>query len=293
MGGDGIQCGKASVDNSSRCAFTYIGNCHFYDNRENSVDIKETDYLVVSSSTLHGTRNTVSSDGGVIIAHNGCDNVWLINNIVHNSTWGIYNTGCTNFMCIGNIVYNIHDDGDPGWNPDSFYDNAHGAAFRLDGTSTGVIINNTLADYDIGVLVSSLGSGNEWTIRNNYFNGQTPANGHDISWELNADQINTTVEHNIYRTANDANRFLIASSYKTLAQMQALGNCVNDQLEVASSIGVDYTLNNGSPAINAGKSIADIQAQYYAAFGVNLSKDLFGNNRVQGAAIDIGAHEKQ
>ena len=106
-----------------------------------------------------------------------------------------------------------------------------------------------------------------------------------ITW-ANTSPIWSQINGNLYGTLVDYNNVLM-SNY-TMAQLNALGaetigvsaNRWNVNPLFINSTANDYTLQSGSPAINAG-----------ATLGAPYNVDILGVSRPQGAAWDIGAYE--
>lgn len=302
MGGDGCQVGVAQLATANRANYVYVGGNHFYNNRENAVDLKKVDYVVISSNECHEYRNCAdgSSDGTAIVIHDGARHVWIINNEIYDSTFAIACTACADVWSVGNLIYNIIHDATSGtWNANSLYSDGacihYGGTYTLPETgsteypTTGGIVNNTFADYRTGIQITTSTDGN-YTVINNYFNGSNQATGHDYMTENSTTLALTTINNNTHVNTAPNYHYRVSSTDYTIAGFQALGKGANTLLDSSSSLNGSYQLSGSASSVGAGTSIATIQQNFFNTFGIELDRDIFGNNRVS-ATIDIGAHE--
>ena len=99
--GDSVQVGDASRGAASN---VYIGGGYFHDNRENAVDIKDSNNIVVSGVTMDGFFSTGSSSGEAIVMHDDAFNSKIYDNVITNSRIGIVSSGKDGHIIDGNNV---------------------------------------------------------------------------------------------------------------------------------------------------------------------------------------------
>ena len=139
--GDSVQTGEASGADFPQ--YVYIGGNTMYENKENCVDIKDGDDIIISGNTCYG-MNTLHGDdeGAGIVIHEDADNTWVINNLVYNCTVGLINTQGTNIYFVGNVIRDI----DGSASATDHY--GAGVAVHLRGTGGGWVVNNTIHNAD-------------------------------------------------------------------------------------------------------------------------------------------------
>ncbi|MES9851421.1 MAG: right-handed parallel beta-helix repeat-containing protein [Candidatus Thiodiazotropha sp. L084R] len=99
--GDSIQVGDASRGSASR---VYIGGGYFHHNRENAIDIKDSNDVVVSGVHMEGFRPTSSSPGEALIIHDDAFNARIYDNVVRDSTIGMVSSGDSDHIIDGNDI---------------------------------------------------------------------------------------------------------------------------------------------------------------------------------------------
>ncbi|MFA4830778.1 MAG: right-handed parallel beta-helix repeat-containing protein [Patescibacteria group bacterium] len=280
-GGDSIQTAFTTG------AYVYIGGNTFYGNKENAIDVKQGNHVIISENHAYGFLPSLTSAGTAITIHYLPDNVWVIRNKVHDSTNGIFTTGSVNAYFVGNLVYNIHHSG--AWDPSSSYQD--GTAFHSRG-STGItyVIGNTIDNADIGIQTSN----DPIIIYNNIISNRAMSDGNDIhSGTLNAlTDADYNLIYNSYGTARvkwgSAGTFTSINSFNS-----ATGKCANciqsNPLYTNPAVSV-YTLSAGSPAIN--RAMANfVYQKFYDTYGIDIRFAIDGTPRPQDGVWDIGAYE--
>jgi hypothetical protein len=66
LSGDGVQVGDAS---NGRGVNVYIGGGYYHDNRENGIDVKDSQNVVISGVRMEGFQPSNSSPGEALIIH--------------------------------------------------------------------------------------------------------------------------------------------------------------------------------------------------------------------------------
>ena len=299
MGGDSVQVGMASIIDESRVDSIYVGYNKFHADRENAIDIKEADNIIISSNELYDyelVQNGTSSDGTIVVIHNQPTNVWIINNKIYNGVYGIVTTGSTNTWLIGNEIHNIRripDTDSMTWgnnwnNPDSLY--SQGAAIHFRGTSTGGVLNNSIYGSDTGI---QLAQGNDgYTILNNIIYGRTDQFGHDIISNNSQLQNNSVINNNLF--SNESSIYWGGIKYTLNGFTNGTSQC-NDCIignpAFKDTPNGNFSLRENSAAINIGTSIINTHSfsTYYP--GYNIDSTLRGSDRIISNNIDIGANE--
>ncbi len=276
LGGDSVQVGVASTADENRPSHVYIVDNDFYTNLENGVDIKEADFTVIMNNRIWDWKKHKdnSSTGGAIIIHNTARNTWVINNEVSDAAVGIAATGSSlDTWVIGNIVKNIrHPEWDESW-AGGLYDS--GGAIHFRGGSSGGAINNTIVDYDKGIEVAA----GEYAFINNILFNRNVESGKDIFVE-SSQSINVARSNLIYTDS--------------LLVKENNINCLSCLYQDPKFIDVivDVNIADDSPAVGTGFVIDNYLEDYKTIFGVEITKDIYGNNRISGG-VDIGAVKNQ
>ena len=99
--GDSVQVGDASRGVSND---VYIGGGIFRDNRENGVDIKDSNNIVVSGVVMSGFSPTQSDPGSAIVIHDDAFNAKIFDNIITDSNIGIVSSGADGHIINGNRI---------------------------------------------------------------------------------------------------------------------------------------------------------------------------------------------
>ncbi|SHO51486.1 NosD domain-containing protein [Desulfopila aestuarii] len=272
-GGDSIQVGSATLNDVARPHHIFIANNTLHDDRENAIDIKRSQNVIVYNNTCYNYSSRDSSAGEGIVVHDSPDNVWVINNIVHNSTIGITSTGSTNTFFIGNVVYSTD------------------TAFHIRGATTGGIFNNSLSLYKRGITVSS----NNISILNNILSNREDVNEADLSFGDTLDASTSSVDYTLFSSSYSPT-IQVGSTQMSIGDFKAsFGKC-NILCEEVANIGFltsqsnDFRLSSTSIAIDKGFLISPLSlfSQQYA---LDLNMDYMGNHRPSGSTLDIGAFE--
>jgi parallel beta-helix repeat protein len=230
---------------------------------------------VTTSTGVDIQHNTVSGGGHGIRLNASQDNAIIAYNYVHD-------TGDDNFWTDGTsgagivIKYNI-------------FDGALDDSVALAGVTDGFIYNNLFSrSRDTGLQFANAVTG--MTVKNNIFynNGQPgdPVTGDEGYYEI---YVTTTTGHEInnnlyYHTTvkNPTDHFYwggVAYDFADWKTNSSQDNAsLNDDPLFTSTVTPDFSLQAGSPAINAGVD-------------VGLTSDYRGMTVPQGSAPDIGAYE--
>lgn len=290
-GGDSIQIGQASYTTAQRPHHVYVGGNIFHDDRENCVDIKRSDYVVISENECYGYRETSSSAGEAIVLHDGPTNVWIVNNKVHSSTRGLVTTGSLDTYFVGNTIYDIHHETSVAWDPGSGY--SGGAAMHFRGTTTGGALNNTLFDYDIGVQIAG---GTGYELRNNMFGHRAESAGSDLHFTSTTLSTNSNVNNLVFQSPPSAQIREGATTMTLTSYRSTRSKCLTSCFETTSPQFVNpdsgnFHIISVSSALNAGASIPAFQAFADSFGGASIMYDADGTVRPAGTAIDVGADE--
>jgi hypothetical protein len=101
VSGDSVQVGDASRGAAER---VYIGGGYFHHNRENAVDIKDSQDVVVSGVMMEGFRPTSSSPGEALIIHDDAYDARVYDNVVRDATLGMVSSGESGHVIDGNNI---------------------------------------------------------------------------------------------------------------------------------------------------------------------------------------------
>lgn len=288
--GDGSGNGH---DADHTTTFLYISGNLFYEHRENCIDLKEVNTLVISRNECHTITTSSSSPGEGIVIHYGFSasddgGPWdaiVLNNLIRDVVTGVAyskvdDDGLGVNAVVGNVIYNctvavsnnnssqpngrivVHhntlDDCGTGW--------LHGAA-----TGTFTVGGNAITDMSsrhLEVSTSGLATAGGFTVNKEllYQGGSNVA----VAWA------SSSVTH----TSVSA---WVTAAGKGTGSIQADPAYVNAAAR-------NYSLQAGSPAIDAGVDMASLAAEFNGIFGASMLIDIAGTARPDGV-WDIGAYE--
>jgi hypothetical protein len=288
-GGDGAAGGHTAERSSDHY---YIGRNTFYQHRENGIDIKEINDLIVSQNTLYSFRPTNSSAGEAVVIHYGSHSIgpnraWVLFNKIYDAEVGVVINSTPEAHVIGNQIYDIHHT-DATWNPTSAY--STGAGIRIYSGTTASIVDNTFYDYDTAVQIPSSSSFSSISIAGNVFSTRAESTGYDV---LVFPTPLTSLNYNqFYNPAGSAAIGWGTATQMNVASIKSIAQCsaCSEGNPLLENPPVDLRIGSASPCIDK-----SMQSPVYAAFsslyGLTIAYDFGGAPRPAGAGWDIGATE--
>jgi len=287
ISGDSIQIGgqdNAGATDSNRI---YVGGNVGYGNRQNHIWVKEASDIIISGNTAYDMTGGISGGGGG--GYGGQydhENVWFINNVVHDSIFGItLQSGTGKEYVIGNVIYNTtgYDDG----NPHLF------SAMLIRSGGDKSIHFNTLYNNAGGLNWPSINAGDKFT--HNIIGFPTVGTRQLYS----PDTIGSStgeIDYNFWEGATQAISYN-NSTINNLATFITNTTHSDNGVTGTSAVMTDpaneiFTLSNGSPCIDAGGSTAitaftDFQTRY----GQSIAEDFVATSKPYNTNFDIGAYE--
>ena len=306
--GDAIQvnaCGGQCCSNNEWSRYTYIGRNIVHGDRENAIDLKDSEHVIISQNTIYGYTDDVQrvfgddpnprwecgSDGTAILGGNeGGRLTWIIYNEIYDGERAIrVDDECvhsTNYI-VGNVIHDMNASAIITWDHHHLY-----------------MINNTFYDCNEGFLAYGTSTTDEasYSFVNNIFAGMT---SYDIEVEyatgVEAMLDATPFNNNIFYRSGGGLKIRYASKvYTTLAAWQAgepgqAANCTESNPLFTNGDANDFTLQAGSPAIDTASSASfeSVAAYFEALYGVDIRTDFTGvaDVRQPGQTPDMGAYE--
>jgi len=268
--------------------FVYVGDNEFHNDRENGVDLKSIEDVVVSQNVIYGYQASATSSGdAIVVGSNGMDpeapygprRSWILFNDIRNSRTGIRVEGAIDCWIIGNTIHDL--DG-------------NGITLDIDPDSDNVnIVNNT--------IVRAGGDG----IHHHWQSGATNISiESNIISDVSGDHVEigagllaeVTMRNCLFHTKGTEvvvswgkDRLVVQSAARVNALSGCRGNGIGDPgfVDEASD---DFRIRGPSAAIDRG-SKSKAYDDFYRLYSINIKVDYSGALRGQGEAWDIGAFE--
>lgn len=253
-GGDGVQVGS-DLTGDPYVRYAFVAGNTIHEDRENGVDVKRAQDVVVSQNTIYGYVVRDSSGGESVVVHGQPQRVWVVDNVVFGSHQGIVCTGANGYYVLGNLILGIRHPAGAPYDPVSLW----GASGVLTYNTTGSVhANNTIWASDAGI---SIPNGGRTDVVDNIAGGLTGA----------------------------------SSGVRVASAVLRLGSVVGNNLGtdpgfVAPASGDFHLKATAAAAIDRGVGHVAYET-YRATYGVGLDRDVYGGARRTGTTVDIGAAE--
>ena len=140
--------------NDLNLSYTFIGGNTIHEDRENGVDIKRAQDVIVSQNTIYGYVVRDSSGGEAVVVHSGPQRVLIVNNVVARSHQGLVSTGATGYYVVGNLILGIQHAAGAAYDPASIWSTSGVLTYNTAGS---VHVNNTIWFSDSGISVPNGG----------------------------------------------------------------------------------------------------------------------------------------
>jgi len=163
--GDSVQClGPEGFSSLPPADGLLVENNHFYNNRENAVDIKTCYGVVVRNNRMHQFKPTSTAKGDVVVVHYSASNVVVEDNEIYDGAKGISVGGNHEGPVPSGIVLRrnrIHGMTNA--------NGGEGTGIRLENSKGTVVVNNTVTGSATALIVGhgTGGATQSPVIRNN------------------------------------------------------------------------------------------------------------------------------
>jgi nitrous oxidase accessory protein NosD len=241
--GDSVQClGPEGFSKLPPADGLVIENNHFYDNRENAVDIKTCKNVVVRNNRMHGFKPSSTAKGDAVVVHMSASNVTVEGNDISDAAKGISVGGNHEGPVPSGIV--VRRNRVHGITKAS---GGEGSGIRLENSDGTVVVNNTVTGVAGTALLLGHGTGgptSDLTVQNNIIDGET-----DVS--LGAERPGLKMGKNLY---GGAGRFLLGTS--DAVDFEAFQAKSGDSTSSVGNPGLDSTtFAPGNAAIDQGQDV--------------------------------------
>jgi len=252
-GGDGIQ---ACHGCNPGPRYLYIGGNDFHGDKENGIDLKFATDVIISQNKLHDYTHTANTGivSPIVVGSDGAPTrVWILFNEIYDATKGIRIEEIDSLWIIGNLIYDITE---AGIIPEKV------------GRET-VVLHNTLYNMQRGIS-------NPWretfsfTVMNNIFSDMSESSISLGSSILAKSEINSNI---FWNGSNHGENF------------------INEDPLFSDIENLNFSLQESSPAIDAGTVVGGVIHDYYSLYGEEINFDFNREVRPQGNDLDIGAFE--
>jgi cysteine-rich repeat protein len=290
-GGDSMQIGNDAFRTTKNI---YIGRNDMHDDRENAVDIKQAENVVISQNRMYNYWELGRNDDGLSIGvthqrmtpTDGPKNIWWIFNEMFNCTRAAHSSHSgEELYLIGNV---IHDVGGA-FGSSNFY-----------GGETQYYIGNTIYNTTAGIHPQR-GSGLPpltgpyyIVIENNIIDSLTQGTASYRHLWLEDYPNYVTFDNNLFYQQGGQVMINWDDTPFTLGEIQSMYgqclNCIEADTEFEDKANFDVHLKPTSQAIDNG-TLSTAYDTFQQRFGVDIRKDFEGTARPQGAGWDIGAYE--
>jgi hypothetical protein len=211
-------------------------------------------------------------------------NVWVLNNEIFDCSGSGIQVGgdqIYDVYIMGNLIHDIHND-------------SNSANAYISWSSRNVyMINNTFYDVDNGIN-SSIDNTSAFLFAYNNIISKVSDTGYQLSIGGSDHMSNSIFENNLFYQPDGQVQIEWGSNTYTLDQFIANtgkgANCMEGDPLFVNQEELDFSLQSGSPAIDAGMEHDNYQL-YETLYGLSIATDANGITKPNGDSWDIGAYE--
>ncbi|NBC45423.1 DUF1565 domain-containing protein [Corallococcus exiguus] len=253
--GDSVQClGPEGFSDLPPATGLLVENNHFFNNRENAVDIKTCHDVTIRNNRMHKFQPSETAKGDALVIHYSAKNVLVEDNELYDAAKGISVGGNHEGPVPEAVVVRrnrVHDITDAG--------GGEGTAIRLENSKGTVVVNNTITRAKAGIILGHGTGGPTESLRveNNLVDAP-------VSVDVGGQAPGLQMSNNLYPSG---------AQFKTNGQLQAL-----DAFKAAAK---DTTSNGGDVTVS----------DTFAPSAAAQDKGQDQGQPFCGAAPDIGAVE--
>jgi nitrous oxidase accessory protein NosD len=153
--GDSVQClGPEGFSSLPPADGLLVENNHFYENRENAVDIKTCYNVTIRNNKMHGFKPSSTAKGDAVVVHYSARNVTIEDNEVYDSGKGISVGGNHEGTVPRGVVVRrnrVHDI--------TTEKGGEGTGIRFENSEGAVLVNNTVTRVAGAAIVVGHGTG--------------------------------------------------------------------------------------------------------------------------------------
>ena len=264
----------------------YVGQNVFHDDRENGVDLKTIDDVVVAWNVIYGYESSATSSGdAIVIGSNGYSTQygplrsWILFNDISDAVTGIRVEGAEDCWIIGNTIYDI---------------DTNGITYDIDPDSDNInVIGNTITSVgEDGIHHHWMFGATNLNIASNII---SDVGGDHIEASLNQYMAFTVVNNLLYQNGSNISIDWGDTNYSGLSEATINGlfgwsnNVIGNPLFVDAATN-DYQIQSGSAAEDVAIETT-AYSTFQSLYGIDIRVDNAGAARPQGLGWDAGAFE--